>query len=66
MEIDNIKPEDVIVIELSSFQLMDMDVSPEISIVTNIYPDHLNVHKSYEEYQDAKKIFLNIRLKMDF
>lgn len=55
MEIDNIKPEDVIVIELSSFQLMDMDVSPEISIVTNIYPDHLNVHKSYEEYQDAKK-----------
>lgn len=55
VEIDNIKPEDVIVIELSSFQLMDMDVSPEISIVTNIYPDHLNVHKSYEEYQDAKK-----------
>ena len=30
-------------------------MSPEISIVTNIYPDHLNVHKSYEEYQDAKK-----------
>lgn len=30
VEIDNIKPEDVIVIELSSFQLMDMDVSPEI------------------------------------
>ena len=55
VEIDNIKPEDVIVIELSSFQLMDMDVSPEISIVTNIYTDHLNVHKSYEEYQDAKK-----------
>ncbi len=55
VEIDNIKPEDVIVVELSSFQLMDMEVSPDISVVTNIYPDHLNVHKSYEEYQEAKK-----------
>lgn len=55
VEIGNIKPEDVIVIELSSFQLMDMDVSPDIAVVTNIYPDHLNVHKSYDEYQEAKK-----------
>lgn len=54
-QIDNITPDDVIVVEMSSFQLMDMDVSPNISVVTNIYPDHLNVHKSYEEYQDAKK-----------
>ena len=34
---------------------MDMDVSPDIAVVTNIYPDHLNVHKSYDEYQEAKK-----------
>lgn len=54
-QIDNITPEDIIVVEMSSFQLMDMDVSPEISVVTNIYPDHLNIHKSYEEYQEAKK-----------
>ena len=32
-----------------------MDISPDISVVTNIYPDHLNVHKSYEEYREAKK-----------
>ena len=34
---------------------MDMDVSPDISLVTNIYPDHLNIHRSFEEYVDAKK-----------
>ena len=45
---------------MSSFQLMGMKVSPDISVVTNMFPDHLNVHKSYEEYQEAKKsIFLN-------
>lgn len=54
-EIKNMTPETIVVLELSSFQLVDMDISPQISIVTNIYPDHLNVHKSYEEYREAKK-----------
>ncbi len=55
-----IKPEDLIILELSSFQLMGMEVSPNISVVTNMFPDHLNIHKSYEEYQEAKKsIFLH-------
>lgn len=59
-ELDKITPEDIIALEMSSFQLMDMKVSPEIAVVTNMYPDHLNVHKSYEEYQEAKKcIFKN-------
>lgn len=46
---------DYIVLELSSFQLMHMEVSPKIAVMTNISPNHLNVHKSYEEYIDAKK-----------
>ena len=54
-EIKNMTPETIVVLELSSFQLVDADVSPQISVVTNIYPDHLNVHKSYEEYREAKK-----------
>lgn len=54
-KIKDMTPEDIIVLELSSFQLMDVDVSPQISVVTNIYPDHLNVHKSYEEYREMKK-----------
>lgn len=48
-------PDDIIVLELSSFQLMGMEISPSISVITNISPNHLNVHSSYEEYIDAKK-----------
>lgn len=54
-QIKNMKPDDFVILEMSSFQLMDMDISPEVSLVTNIYPDHLNIHRSYEEYQEAKK-----------
>ena len=50
-----IVPEDIIVLELSSFQLMEMNVSPDIAVITNISPNHLNIHKSYEEYIEAKK-----------
>lgn len=53
--IKDMKPEDIIVLEMSSFQLTNMDVSPQISVVTNIFPDHLNVHSSYEEYREEKK-----------
>lgn len=53
-------PEDIIVLELSSFQLMNMTVSPDISVITNVSPNHLNIHSSYEEYIEAKKnIFKN-------
>ena len=48
-KLKEIKPEDIIVLELSSFQLMDMEVSPDISAITNITPNHLNVHKDYQE-----------------
>lgn len=49
------KPEDYAVVELSSFQLMDMTRSPERAVVTNLAPNHLDVHKDMEEYVDAKK-----------
>ena len=54
-KIEEMRPEDIVVLELSSFQLMDMQVSPRISVVTNVSPNHLNVHRSYEEYIEAKK-----------
>lgn len=54
-EVKNMRPEDIIVLEMSSFQLTNMAISPEISVVTNIFPDHLNVHSSYEEYREEKK-----------
>lgn len=59
-QIKDMKPEDYVVLELSSFQLMDMKISPKVAIVTNITPNHLNVHKDYQEYIDSKKnIFLS-------
>lgn len=59
-QIKDMRPEDYVVLELSSFQLMDMKISPKIAIVTNITPNHLNVHKDYQEYIDSKKnIFLH-------
>ena len=54
-KLNEIMPDDKLVLELSSFQLMGMDVSPDISVITNISPNHLNVHKDYQEYIDAKK-----------
>ena len=52
--IEQVKPEDVAVVELSSFQLLSMRTSPEVSVITNITPNHLNVHKDMQEYIDAK------------
>jgi len=54
-KLNEMKPEDIVVLELSSFQLMEMEVSPDISVITNITPNHLNIHSSYEEYIEAKK-----------
>mgnify|MGYP000597876234 CR=1 FL=1 len=45
---------DYYVIELSSFQLMTMQKSPHIAVTTNLAPNHLDVHKDYQEYVDAK------------
>ena len=49
------KETDYAVVELSSFQLMDMTRSPHIAVITNLAPNHLDVHKDMQEYVDAKK-----------
>ena len=48
-------PEDLAVLELSSFQLMTMTRSPHIAVITNLAPNHLDVHKDYAEYIAAKE-----------
>ncbi len=54
------KMDDFAVVELSSFQLMDMTRSPHRAVVTNLAPNHLDVHKDMAEYVEAKKnIFLH-------
>lgn len=54
-QIDNIGENDAAVVELSSFQLISMRRSPDVAAFTNVYPDHLNVHSSMDEYVGAKK-----------
>lgn len=49
------KEDDLAVVELSSFQLMGMKQSAHIAVVTNLTPNHLDVHKDMAEYIDAKK-----------
>jgi UDP-N-acetylmuramoylalanine--D-glutamate ligase len=54
-EIENITKDDFVVVELSSFQLISMRKSPDIAVVTNVAPNHLDVHKDMDEYVEAKK-----------
>lgn len=52
---NQIHPEDYAVVELSSFQLMDMRRSAHVAVVTNLAPNHLDIHKNMDEYVDAKR-----------
>ena len=63
--LDQMLPEDFAVVELSSFQLMDMGHSAHIAVVTNLAPNHLDVHKDMAEYVDAKKNIFRFQGKND-
>ena len=62
---DQMKETDIAVAELSSFQLMDMTHSPHIAVITNIAPNHLDVHKDMEEYVEAKKAIYRFQKETD-
>ncbi len=53
--IDEIIPDDKVVLELSSFQLQTISKSVNTAVVTNVTPNHLDIHKSMDEYVEAKK-----------
>ena len=61
--IDEVKEDDIAVVELSSFQLISMRRSPQVCAVTNVTPNHLDHHKDMDEYVNAKK---NIFLWQDY
>lgn len=54
-ELDTIKEDDCAVVELSSFQLISMRESPDVAVVTNLSPNHLDIHKDMQEYIHSKK-----------
>lgn len=58
-DVDSMSPDDFAVLELSSFQLHSMNCKPSVAVITNISPNHLDKHKDYQDYIDAKSaIFL--------
>ena len=56
---------DFAVVELSSFQLMDMQRSPHVAVITNLSPNHLDVHKDMDEYVEAKKNIFRFQKETD-
>ena len=59
-KVPEMKPEDFAILELSSFQLHSMNCKPNVAVITNISPNHLDVHHDLGDYVDAKRnVFLN-------
>ena len=52
---EQMTPDDLAVLELSSFQLMDMPYSPQVAVLTNLAPNHLDVHRDMAEYIASKE-----------
>ena len=55
----------IFVLELSSYQLDDIEFSPDVSVVTNLFPEHMNYHNGSENYYKAKKNIINFQGRND-
>jgi len=64
--LDNLNVHSVVVLELSSFQLIDVEKSPNISVMLMITSEHLNWHKDLEEYVFAKRNIFKFQTEKDF
>ena len=64
-DVESMSAEDKVVLELSSFQLFTMRKSPKIAVITNVTPNHLDWHKDYDEYIEAKKNIMKYQTGTD-
>ena len=55
-----------VVLELSSFELEDLQKSPDIAVITSFFPDHLNRYKTFDDYVEAKKIIFKHQVKDNY
>ncbi len=59
------KPGEIFVLELSSYQLDDLEYSPDIAVVTNLFPEHMTYHGGLEKYYEAKRNIVNHQREED-
>ncbi|MBU2632337.1 UDP-N-acetylmuramoyl-L-alanine--D-glutamate ligase [Patescibacteria group bacterium] len=64
--LDNLNPQSITILELSSFQLMDLEKSPNIAIMLMTVPEHLNYHENMEEYVEAKRNLVRFQKSSDY
>lgn len=64
--LNKLKKSSIVVLELSSFQLMDLTKSPNTAVVLNVTREHLDWHRSVKEYRDAKKPIVSFQKKTDY
>lgn len=65
-KVDDIPEDAIVVLELSSFQLQMCDVSPDVSLLLNIRPNHLDIHSDFEEYVNSKKNIFRFQNREDW
>lgn len=63
--LSKVKPKNIVILELSSFELEDLKQSPNIAVIINIMPDHLNRYATMQEYIEAKKQIFKFQKKND-
>src|SRR3989344_5283806 len=64
--LDKLNPASLVVLELSSFQLQDLKLSPHIAVVLMVTEDHLEVHKSIDSYTEAKRAITTWQTDQDY
>ncbi len=64
--LDEMSEDALVVLELSSFQLIDLEVSPHIAVVLNVTSEHLDYHASVEEYHESKYPIMAHQVEGDF